>query len=791
MQKTKTIPYEYRNLPIPGGGYVTGFIFHKKYPNILYARTDIGGAYRYCYETKRWISLMDHVTMYDLSESYPIAIGLDEQHPERLYIACGMNKPESGVLAISSDYGSTFTYEKIPVRIHGNLNGRGTGLRLIVSSKNADELYFASQEEGLLRTSNRGKSWETLEVNGEKYMTFVWQLEEVCESNGIGILVVGTAGVTTKLSDDMRGHSLYVSYDGGNHFEQLAGPISEPIAGSRMSGYVAQRYDYDGEYLYVTFSNTGRKSYVVENGYSCDSGDALGGKVLRYSLDEKGKITGYEDITPVHNKVTTDTSCEIGETSDFYEYGFSGIATCKSQPGLLVCTTICKADGDCIYISTDYGTTWELALYDLATHNLVFKTPYMKPQYNGNRSILHWLSDIKINPFNPDEAWFNSGTGIFKSEHLTSSNRSFYDACKGIEETVHLNVYSPPKGKVQLIDILGDLGGFAFTDVDSPCENSFADEAGNRYITCINADYSDINPDFVVVTPRGNWTGKTKGGLILSTDQCQTFTRLEMPFGLSDIIDERLHNIENPNINSGWVAVSPNCENIVWCIADHIKLPINTIIYSQDGGHTFARSVVYDLEKNRIEKGCMKVFSDRVDSEVMYGFGSTSEVYISHDGGRTFYEYLMPKSFPKVDFALIDCANKTEVRAEAGRCGTFYLALNTYGLWKMIYLKEEDVLHFVRLTDNHEAVYRMGLGVIRADGNYLEEDKAIYICGEIKGEYGFYRSLDEGKSWARINEAHQMFGDINSVEGDSRIFGRFFIATGSRGVLYGQPVTDK
>ena len=34
------IPYKYRNAPIPGGGYVTGFAFHPKQPDILYARTD-------------------------------------------------------------------------------------------------------------------------------------------------------------------------------------------------------------------------------------------------------------------------------------------------------------------------------------------------------------------------------------------------------------------------------------------------------------------------------------------------------------------------------------------------------------------------------------------------------------------------------------------------------------------------------------------------------------------------------------------------------------------------------
>ena len=40
--KMRELSYQYKNLPIPGGGYVTGFIFHKKKKGLLYLRNDIG-----------------------------------------------------------------------------------------------------------------------------------------------------------------------------------------------------------------------------------------------------------------------------------------------------------------------------------------------------------------------------------------------------------------------------------------------------------------------------------------------------------------------------------------------------------------------------------------------------------------------------------------------------------------------------------------------------------------------------------------------------------------------------
>ena len=119
------------------------------------------------------------------------------------------------------------------------------------------------------------------------------------------------------------------------------------------------------------------------------------------------------------------------------------------------------------------------------------------------------------------------------------------------------------------------------------------------------------------------------------------------------------------------------------------------------------------------------------------------------------------------------------------------MALREHGLWKVWYNAESDELKAKRLTKDKETVYAVGLGILTPEGAYLGENKAIYICGSIEGVYGFYRSFDDAESWERINTNKQMFGNIMSIDGDSRTFGRFFLATGTRGLVYGEPVSEE
>lgn len=758
MNENRTIPYQYNHMPIGGGGYVTGFFFHPTEKDVFYCRTDIGGMYRFDYEKQVWVSLIDHVSMDDLRETCPISAALDRENPGKLYIASGAWKRDAkGLLTVSHDKGETFVKHELPVFAHGNLHGRGAGERLWYDEKEK-KLWLASQLDGLWFSRDEGVSWHRAENFPETACTFVSVFEK-------GMLV-GTEGLQHQ-KNQHRGNSLYASMDGGESFFPVEQPAYETVEGSKMHGLVAQRCSKDDEYVYVSFSANGAHSQNVERGYTCDCGDCSSGRIARYRITADG-VTAMEEITP--------------------EQGNFGYSAVDAKHDLLITATIGRRGGDKVFLSKDRGNTWKCILHGLDVGKMDFRLSYMKPCYNGGNNLIHWLTDVKMDPHRKGVAWFNTGTGVFRTENLTGDTVIWQDWCDGMEETVHINVHAPAGGRVQVLDMIGDLGGFAFTDVNKHCDNSFADDEGNRYITCLSCDWPDCDPDHIVVTARGNWTGKTKGGVIVTKDGAKTWKRLPMPLGLSDELDSLLTRIAGVNINAGWVAVSADGQSYVWAVAERIFLHARNVIVTHDQGKTFVRSRV--LKKDGTEaEGMIKPIADRVDATLVYGFGDKGEVYVSRDSGHTFHEKTAPAGFAGINFGLVDCADRTEIRAAGGDRGVLYVATGE-GLWKMIYDDKNEDFVSKRLIAPENKAFCVGLGLGIPGFDYFKEQKMVYFNGIINGVYGFYRTPDDGRTIERINTERQMYGSIHSIDGDKRTYGRFFLATGSSGLVYGEEANE-
>jgi hypothetical protein len=103
-------PYTWKSVQMVGGGFVDGIIFHPTAKGVRYARTDMGGAYRWNPRTKLWEPLLDWVSYPDSNLMGVESIALDPADPNRVYLACGTYTTSSvNAILRSSDRGKTLS----------------------------------------------------------------------------------------------------------------------------------------------------------------------------------------------------------------------------------------------------------------------------------------------------------------------------------------------------------------------------------------------------------------------------------------------------------------------------------------------------------------------------------------------------------------------------------------------------------------------------------------------------------------------------------------------------------
>src|SRR5574344_538291 len=103
-----TDSYSWGNVRFEGGGFVDGIVPSRTQKDLVYIRTDVGGAYRWNATTEHWIPLMDWITEQDRGLYGTQALALDPNDPARLYILAGTSYFSNGKTMIlrSDDYGA-------------------------------------------------------------------------------------------------------------------------------------------------------------------------------------------------------------------------------------------------------------------------------------------------------------------------------------------------------------------------------------------------------------------------------------------------------------------------------------------------------------------------------------------------------------------------------------------------------------------------------------------------------------------------------------------------------------
>jgi photosystem II stability/assembly factor-like uncharacterized protein len=164
--RTENDEYTWDIVAIGGGGYVTAVITSPEEENLIYARTDVGGAYRWNEDEQVWIPLNDWIPESQVGLMGIESLAIDPQHPNRVYMLAGTSYWSNGFTGIlrSDDYGDTFDVINVTgqFRAHGNGMGRQNGERLAVDPNNSDVLWVGTRSRGLFRSTDRGDTWERI-----------------------------------------------------------------------------------------------------------------------------------------------------------------------------------------------------------------------------------------------------------------------------------------------------------------------------------------------------------------------------------------------------------------------------------------------------------------------------------------------------------------------------------------------------------------------------------------------------------------------------------------------------
>jgi photosystem II stability/assembly factor-like uncharacterized protein len=748
-QSPQQTPYSWKNVQIVGGGFVDGIIFHPTASGVRYARTDIGGAYRWGEDAHRWLPILDWMPYKDLNLMGVESIAVDPGDSNRVYFACGTYTDPStsnGAILRSDDRGQTFLRTDVPFKFGGNEDGRGNGERLAVDPHDGRILYLGTRHDGLWRSQDRGATFTRVtsfpdvteavpdppaQIPGETPEQHYWRMPV----RGSGIVFVKFAsadGSQTASSASqtiyvgvslMNRPNLFVSNDAGANWHEVPrAPTQYRPTRAALSN--------DG-FLYVTYGNAPGPSRMTDGAV--------------WKLDTQ---TGaWTDITPDHPIV--------GKK----EFGYAAVSVDAQHPRSVIVSSFGRpyaAGGEDIFRSTDGGATWKPifgggGVYDYSLAPYVKSTP------------IHWLFDIEIDPTNPGHAVFTTGYGGWETFDLTAADQGkpthWNILASGIEETVDLDLNSPTDG-AHLITAVGDYGGFVQWDLDHPAPDgaSAPPRMGNNTSVA-----SAANDPEIIVRVGNDAEHKSGGNIGYSLDAGRTW--------------KPTHASPTPTSRSGSIAVAADGERWIW--TPQHEAPYIT----HDLGATW--TVTQGLPVG------VRVVADPVDAHTFYAFSLAAlTLYRSKDGGATFTA--RPITLPG-NHLLLDSSSRGDARggqdrlyAAPGRTGDLWLAAFD-GLYRADlpdWSASARDTSFVRMPGVEE-IHAFGFGKAAPNQSY----PSLYLAGTVNGQPGIFRSIDEARTWVRINDDQHQWGLILQISGDPRIYGRVYVGTHGRGVFYGDPVT--
>jgi hypothetical protein len=479
----------WKNVAIGGGGFVPGIVFSPAQQGLAYARTDVGGFYRWEGASNLWVPISDSFPISQGNYMGGESIAPDPVDANVVYAAGGMYLASgNGVILRSTNQGNTWTVNDIPVPMGGNADGRGMGERLAVDPNHTATLLFGSRENGLYKSTDSASTWApvtTFPTKGDATYGL-----PVVVFDKTGGSAAGSATIFVGAASTSAGSNLYKTANGGTSWALVTGGPTGLMAHHASLGS-------DGT-LWLAYSST----------YGPGGGPGTG-QVWKYATG-----TGtWTNVTPATN----------------WGAMAGGISVDAQNPQHVIVSTLDWYNPDRLLATTDGGTTWSVIAqppvsYDpnVSTYD-VNGVEFWLVDGDIGTGATNWVEAVALDPFNPDHAMYGTGAGVWSSTNIQAATGAngqgvtwtFLD--KGLEETVP--IYLMPTIKGAFLGTIGDLGGMRNTNLDA---YSTTGEYSNPIDNNTNGiDFAETNTNFVV---RVGHSGTAASDVAYSNDNGVTWT---------------------------------------------------------------------------------------------------------------------------------------------------------------------------------------------------------------------------------------------------------------------------
>gem|GEM_PF-2032472 len=465
MTADLTASYEWEPLKIGGGGFVTGIDINPTEQGLIYARTDVGGAYRFQPETRDWTQIVSAETLPDSFRELALDQGVES-------IASSASDPNVVYMSYrdhvfrSNNRGQSWSVTTLSVPTQANGESRTSGERLAVDPRNSQIVFAGSVNSGLHRSTDGGATWQAIPVSSVPRGLDDWGVTNlVFDPNSDAI-----QGATSTLYLTVFGQGVFASFDAGMTWSSLSELPDAPNKTQPTDAEVAE----DGS-LWVTFDS--------ENG---------SGGIWRYIQDD-----GW-----------TDASID--------NFGFSDIAV---DPNNARNAHVFFEDGVSLY-TRNFGRswTWVSGKPNRNADDVDWLDWVAEPWFS--------TAEVKFDPHAQSDMWIAQGLGVWTTSDTLQTGGITWESVNGnIEEMVSFEVIAPPGGAV--VSTVADRSGFRHEDVDAYPTQSIASDrfstgtsidyrlADPEFLVLVSANHQNnlASEEYSGYSDDGGTTWKTFGSI--------------------------------------------------------------------------------------------------------------------------------------------------------------------------------------------------------------------------------------------------------------------------------------